>query len=172
LKISKIEAERVEYKLIAENIIPVVESVVDLFSKTAQENGIELEFISSESTIVCFTDKNLLREIMNNLVNNAIKFSEGGNVKIVIEKQEAIVRVDLIDQGIGIPKDKQDLIWEAFRQVSEGLSRGFEGTGLGLTISKKYAELIKSKMYFKSEEGIGTTFTIELPLSIEEANQP
>lgn len=168
LRISKIEAERVAYELQDQNIVPVLEGVVELFSKTAKEAGIKLEFTYSEESIICSTDKNLLREIMNNLVNNAIKFSEGGSVKVEVEKQEEIARINVIDQGIGIPKDKQELIWEAFRQVSEGLSRGFEGTGLGLTISKKYAELIRSKIYFKSEEGKGTTFTIELPLSNEE----
>lgn len=166
LRISKIEAERVECKLDSFNIIPLIKDVIKLFQPAAKYSGIDLLFDCDEEEILCYTDDKLFHEIMNNLVHNAIKFSGEGCITVEVKKEKEFAVINVIDNGIGIPADKQDLIWEAFRQVSEGIGRGFEGTGLGLTISKKYTELIKGKIYFKSEEGKGSTFTVEVPLQV------
>lgn len=165
LTISKIEAEKVEYKLKDLDIIPVINNVIRLFTPTAKYARINILSYYESEIVYCYADSNLFKEIMNNLISNAIKFSNHNDVTVVVKKDGKKSIIKIIDHGIGIPKDKQDIIWEAFRQVSEGLGRGFEGTGLGLTISKKYCEYLKGSIYFESEEGKGTTFTVELPLS-------
>jgi PAS domain S-box-containing protein len=166
LRISKIEAERVECKLDNFNIIPLIKDVIKLFQPAAKYSGIDLLFDCVEEEILCYTDDKLFHEIMNNLVHNAIKFSGEGCITVEVKKEKEFAVINVIDNGIGIPADKQDVIWEAFRQVSEGIGRGFEGTGLGLTISKRYTELIKGKIHFVSEEGKGSTFTVEVPLQV------
>jgi PAS domain S-box-containing protein len=165
LRITKIEAEKVEYKLSEQDIIPIINGVIVNHKPFARHSGINLFFEHDDISINCTTDKNLLHEVINNLVGNAIKYSDKSDVTVRVKKQKDTVSIKVIDKGIGIPIDKQELIWEAFRQASEGRNRGFEGTGLGLTIAKKYTSLIKGKIYFESEEGKGTTFTIELPLT-------
>jgi len=102
---------------------------------------------------------------LNNLVNNAVKYTEKGSVLIEVKRNvltnEIMLRVK--DTGIGIPKDKLDIIFEEFRQASEGLARNFEGTGLGLSITKKFVQLLGGKIFVESQVGIGSTFTVVLP---------
>jgi CheY-like chemotaxis protein len=96
-------------------------------------------------------------------VNNAIKYTKSGGVTVELSKKDQKIIIKIIDTGIGIAKDKHDIIFEEFRQESEGFSRSFEGTGLGLSITKKFVELMKGKIYVESEQGKGSTFIVELP---------
>jgi len=105
---------------------------------------------------------------LNNLISNAVKFTKNGSITLQAEKlltdKENFLIIKVIDTGIGIPVEKQNLVWQEFRQASEGFNRSFEGTGLGLTITKKYVELLSGNISLSSEENNGTTFTITLPL--------
>ena len=106
---------------------------------------------------------------MNNLINNAIKFTYQGGVIIQLDlvlvdsKSWAVIKV--IDTGIGIQKQALGIIFDEFRQASEGLNRAFEGTGLGLTITKKSVELMDGKISVESFEGKGSTFNVCFPES-------
>lgn len=164
LNISKLEAEMVDLNFSKINIVPIIEETVKLYSPIAQRKKLDLRFITSCDNIECLLDLNLLNSIVNNLVNNAIKYTKEGyvSVEVKIENESAIIKVT--DTGIGIPKSKQRQIWEEFRQVSEGFNRSFEGTGLGLTITKKYIGLMNGEISLESEENKGSVFTVKFSL--------
>ena len=139
-----------------------------MFSKSASLQNTVLKTNFQSASLVIYSDAKLLDEIISNLVNNAIKFTHNGVVEIsavdTIKNDENILTLKVTDNGVGIPKDKQKVIWEEFRQVSEGMNRSFEGTGLGLTLIRKYVNTLNGKIYLESEMGKGSTFTIEIPI--------
>jgi len=165
LSVSKFEGGKIDLKLEEGNIIPILQEICTLYMPIAEKKGLNLEFWHVNDVILSYIDLVLIKSVFDNIVNNAIKFTDKGSVKITseIEENEAVIRVS--DTGIGISQDKQDIIWEEFRQVSEGLSRSFEGTGLGLTITKKYTELMGGKIQLTSTPGFGSTFTVRFPIS-------
>jgi len=112
----------------------------------------------------------MVSDIINNLISNAIKFTEQGGITVKVYTEEINehndVIIEVIDTGIGIKEKHFNTIFDEFRQVSEGLSRSFEGTGLGLTICKRYVEMLGGSISVKSKLNDGTTFTVRIPLSI------
>ena len=167
LQISKIESGNINIKFEIINIIEIIKEVMNLWKVNADKKGIYLNLDFAPETFEIYTDKQLLFEIINNLVSNAIKFTEQGGIKIrlqeIIEGSEKWVIVQIIDTGIGISKENTDIIFNEFRQASEGYSRSFEGTGLGLTISKRLTEALGGVISVESELGKGTSFQIKLP---------
>ena len=118
-------------------------------------------------------DEHKLGQILNNLIYNAIKFTEKGFVKLKvshIEKSEQLIEVsfEIIDSGIGISKENQDKIFESFNQADSSATRKYGGTGLGLTISKSMAELMKGKLSVDSELNKGSVFKLILPFMLTE----
>ncbi len=164
LNISKIESGKIDARFDKIEIVSILRDVVSLYSQLAMNKNINLEFRTDEEKIICYADEKLVGDIFNNLVNNALKFTDTGSIIVEASINQHHTVIKVTDTGIGIPLEKQELIWEEFRQSSEGLGRGFEGTGLGLTISRKYVELMGGQIYLESKEGIGSTFIIELPL--------
>jgi PAS domain S-box-containing protein len=172
LDLSVIEAQKVKIELSPLNIVEEVRQVVALFEKTASRKQLRLSIDSEFEAFTINLDEKILRQILNNLINNAIKYTKAGqiNVKLSKEKREGYeyfaVRVD--DTGIGIPENKKSLIWEEFRQVSEGLNRSFEGAGLGLSITKKFVEKLGGKIFLeKGEVDVGSTFTVMFPVTVK-----
>ena len=169
LDFSKVEAEQIRLYSKQKNIIPLIQQCVVLFSEAAHQKKLSLSLEAESEEIYAFVDERLFVDLLNNLVKNGIVYTEKGTVtvKVSVEKfaQKEWVRIDVIDTGIGIDEKDRNLIFEEFRQASEGISRSFEGTGLGLTLSKKYAELMHGTITFESTVGSGSTFTIRLPLS-------
>lgn len=139
-----------------------------MYKSIAEDNNIKIEFIHSSDKLPIVADKNIINDIINNLVNNAIKFTKSGSVTInqseFAHNDKYFVKIDVIDTGIGISEEEQKFIFDEFRQGSEGISRNYEGTGLGLTISQKYAHLINGDLSVKSKLGAGSTFTLILPI--------
>ncbi len=171
LNISKLEAEKLDINLREMNIIPLLREVYNLFIPAAEKKKLLLEIYVENDEIFCSIDESLFVGIINNLVNNAIKYTYEGKVIIKASVENNSVIIKVIDSGIGIPEEMQELIWEEFRQVSEGFSRRFEGTGLGLTIAKKYTELLNGKIFVKSKLDVGSTFIVEFPLSAKEGEE-
>ena len=167
LDLAQIEKERILLKPAQTNLLAIVEEVCELFQPLAKERNLYLRSEAAGDALTINTDARILRHAINNLINNGLKFTQNGGVTIKLSTEEsgnehfAIIRV--CDTGIGIPKDKQDIIWEEFRQGSEGIGRSFEGNGLGLTITKNFVEQLKGKVWVESEAGKGSTFTIKLP---------
>jgi PAS domain S-box-containing protein len=170
LNISQIESGQKQVLLNNMNIVPLLKESFDLFTQLALNAKLEYGFNHDKDVINCIIDEKLFRDIINNLLNNAIKFTDAGTVSLIAEVGNDKVIIKVIDTGIGIPREKQEVIWEEFRQASEGLSRSFEGTGLGLTLVKKYTELMKGTISLSSEVGKGSTFIIELPLALEQVD--
>jgi class 3 adenylate cyclase len=119
-----------------------------------------------------FGDENRLQQILNNLIGNAIKFTESGHVIVAANLEEDVLTVSVEDTGIGIPEDKKEIIFQEFQQADGSISRQFAGTGLGLSISKRLAELHGGRMWFESKIGQGSTFYFTLPASDERAILP
>jgi PAS domain S-box-containing protein len=165
LNISRVESGKEEVSLHEIDIVPILKETYELFTPLAAVANLDYQLNTDTKKIICNIDDRLFRDIFNNLINNAIKFTESGSVKISVEAtvQKAIIKI--IDTGIGIPLDKQAVIWEEFRQVSEGLSRSFEGTGLGLTLVKNNTGLMKGTISLESEVGKGSAFIVEFPLT-------
>jgi PAS domain S-box-containing protein len=169
LDLSLIEADKLNIIVSKFDILNETSEVLRLFKKTAAKKNLTLEIISDKNVLDVYLDKRLTRQILNNLINNAIKYTNAGSIKVAVNEVvligEKFAEVKVIDTGIGIPDNMRDMIWEEFRQVSEGYGRMFEGTGLGLSISKKFVEMLGGKIYLEETKvGKGTTFTIVLPV--------
>lgn len=168
LSLSKIEFEAVQVSKSSVNVNDVLIDCYNLFIGTTSKKGIDFKLKLLDPPLEISTDEKILRGIINNLINNAIKFTITGkveieaNVKLTKRIKNLVIKIS--DSGIGIPQEKQKLIWEAFRQASEGLNRSFEGTGLGLTITKRYVEMLGGTISLMSDLGKGSIFTVEIPI--------
>ncbi|MEN8249823.1 MAG: ATP-binding protein [Bacteroidota bacterium] len=173
LDFSVIESGKLKFEEIGFDLGYQVQSVIDTLVIQAKEKGLDIELVSSkhkEGTVL-LGDPVRLNQILINLVNNAIKFTHEGKITIKINCTEAVdnktnVTFDIIDTGIGIPKDKVRTIFETFKQADESITRKFGGTGLGLTISRQLVELQGGKISVSSIIGVGTTFTFVIPYKI------
>nr|WP_279287016.1 PAS domain S-box protein [Heliobacterium chlorum] len=172
LDYSKVEAEKMELHMVDFSLPPLVHSVTKLFANRAKEKGIELTTnISSQSTPPLWGDPNRIRQVLLNLVNNAMKFTDNGNVTVDVQVEsedgvELWVRFAVTDTGIGISKDVQERLFHPFTQADSSTSRRFGGTGLGLAISKRLVELMGGRIGVNSVPGKGSTFWFTLPLRI------
>ncbi len=168
LNLSKLEFEKQNTLLSEVNVTGIIDEICELFYLTANKKNIQLINNRPKEPFMIRSDGKILRIILENLVSNAIKYTDEGIVTIAVEsyskrsKKFIIVRVS--DTGTGIDPDKLELIWQEFRQGSEGYGRRYEGIGLGLTITKKYVELLGGEISVESEPGKGSTFNVELPV--------
>jgi two-component system phosphate regulon sensor histidine kinase PhoR len=111
-------------------------------------------------------DENQLRQVISNLVDNAIKYSpQGGDVELRLNRNGQFARIEVADSGLGIPRDEHDRIFEKFYRLDPALTRGVNGTGLGLYISRELVERMNGRISVDSEPGRGSTFVVEVPLA-------
>lgn len=173
LDLSKIEANRVELNFQTINLSTIVNTQVDLFRAFAKGKNLYLKTETSEKKIHISVDEQIFRQIINNLINNALKYTDSGGVTISIDKttssEAGYARIRVTDTGIGIPSESLGTIFHEFRQVSEGFNRHFEGTGLGLTITKKFVSMMNGTITVKSSVGKGSVFTLQFP-AVEKSN--
>jgi PAS domain S-box-containing protein len=174
LDLSSIEANKIEINVKEKNIVDLIKDSIKLFEINAKQKGITVNFLPDKDTPKARIDERLFIQVMNNLLNNAIKFTEIGEIKILCGRYESDEKVctfiKVKDTGIGIMQRDIEKIFEPFRQVSEGLSRKYEGTGLGLTISKKFIELMGGYLTVESKVNKGSIFTVYLPVGEESAS--
>jgi CheY-like chemotaxis protein len=167
LDLSKIEAGRME---VQRNLVPlaeVAEHAERTFRPVAREKNLEFNVtVDPDVPTVITTDGQRLRQILTNLLSNAFKFTETGAVEMRVTMEEnRAVAFTISDTGIGIPPDKQEIIFEAFQQVDASTSREYGGTGLGLTISRELARLLGGEIHVRSTPGHGSTFTLRVPVT-------
>ena len=168
LDLSRIESgeSKPEYELL--DVAKEVYNALMLFRAVAEKSNILLSFSSYDEAISLYTDKRALLSVVNNLVNNALKYTIEGEVKVSIEKEiidsDEWIIINIIDTGIGIAEEHVEQIFEEFRQVSEGIGRTYQGTGLGLTLCKKLTAMIGGSIALKSKINEGSTFSVRLPL--------
>jgi hypothetical protein len=170
LDLSKIEAGRMDLEFIPFSLAETVAGAVRLLAASASQKGIELlcRVAPNVPAQVC-GDPTRLRQILVNLVGNAVKFTSEGDicVEVVVEPSVSGARqlhVRVQDSGIGIPADKIDSIFQAFQQADSSTTRRFGGTGLGLAISAQLAALMGGRIWAESEVGRGSTFHVVIPL--------
>lgn len=167
LDLSKIEAGKMELSYEAIHFPTLVEEISQIFSIQFDNKNLEFEtFLSPTLPEFLLLDEIRVRQVLFNLVGNAIKFTEKGGVKLSIleydqHEDHCSVKIIVRDSGIGIPKNQQNLIFSAFKQQAGQNTRRFGGTGLGLTISKKLVEAMNGEIYLNSKEKQFTEFTID-----------
>lgn len=165
LNLSSLQAEVVKLK--KDNIVlnDIVQESFTLYLVEAKKKNLDFKLNNSGKTIMIFSDKEIILNALNNVVDNAIKYTKIGGVTISLLEEEKDVVIEVADTGIGIKDENLEIIFDEFRQVSEGFSRSFEGTGLGLSICKKYMKLLGGSIKVKSVYSEGSIFRIELPKS-------
>jgi PAS domain S-box-containing protein len=166
VEISKIEAGIVSIDYEEGNIKERVEEIVRFFYPEAKEKGITLtlDHQDFDDTVVITTDLRKFDAIFINLLKNAVKFTEKGEIRVGCASRASFVEFYVKDSGIGIPKNMHEAVFRRFEQADSSRTRNFEGSGLGLAISKSYIELLGGSIRVESEEGVGSTFYFTLPL--------
>ncbi len=149
------------------DVILLGRELIDIFSEYAKAKVLKLTFDTDLKSIVTYTDKRLLRDVIANLLDNAIKFTEKGDVNLVIDEinrtSNCCISISVKDTGVGIPESSLKMIFEEFRQASEGNSRTFEGSGVGLTVTKRLVEQLSGNIEVSSVVGVGSVFTVQIP---------
>jgi len=163
LDFSKIESGKMTLEFIPTNIYDIVISTFNTLKPLAKKKNLKYKLIINTSEECILTDPIRLRQILINLLNNAIKFTKSGSVTLILEKDFTF---RIIDTGIGIPKEKLPKIFEAYLQADNTITRKFGGTGLGLTISSKLVELMGGELKVKSEVNKGSEFYFKITPTI------
>jgi signal transduction histidine kinase/ActR/RegA family two-component response regulator len=169
LDVSKIEAGKLELEVAAFDLIEVGQSVHGLWSHVATEKGLALTFeVDPETPRWVSGDPTRVRQIILNLVSNAVKFTQVGRVTIRMAPHDTGVRIEVSDTGIGMTPEQQRRLFQSFTQADASTTRRFGGTGLGLSICKQLSEAMGGDVSMVSAVGHGSTFTVRLPLSVAE----
>lgn len=177
LDFSKIEAGKLELEILDFDLRVAMEEITDILSGKAEQKGIEFScFVDPDVPSMLRGDPGRLRQVLVNLANNAIKFTETGEVAVsaTLDKEtdtHATVRFAVRDTGIGIPADRMDRLFQSFSQVDSSTTRKYGGTGLGLTISKQIVELMDGKIHVESEKDKGSIFRFTVALDKQPAGR-
>lgn len=177
LDFSKIEAGELTMEKISFDVRKVVQQIENLQNPVASQKGLVMKSQVAENVpLYLVGDPSRLQQILNNLMSNALKFTEEGSVTLHVSGKEDnkgnfITCFAVTDTGIGIPKEKQAKIFEKFQQADASTARKYGGTGLGLAITKDLTELMNGTIAIESEENTGTTFTVTIPTPIAENQQ-
>jgi len=164
LDLSRIEAGREDIEINRFNVRELINEVVELIDPQANQKNISLRYLPENDLTPIKSDYVKCRHILQNIVANAVKFTEEGGVEIIAEEIAEEIRITVIDTGIGIDQGQIHHIFDEFRQADGSNSRRYGGTGLGLAIAKKYAEMLGGSIDVESVRGKGSKFTLNLPL--------
>lgn len=163
LNLSRIEADRIEVNKSITDLSECVRQAGSLFISMAETKNLKIKF-DLEPAVCANIDSNLLHQVLNNLIHNAIAYTNAGHITLRTFKEyknnTPLAVIEVEDTGIGIPEDKLDIIFEPFRQVSEGVNRKFEGVGLGLTLAKGIVEKMNGSITASSKLGHGSIFRV------------
>ncbi len=176
LDISRIESGKIKYEPVPCDITEITDTVLAVAHGFLQ--GRNIEFVVTRGTPTAkyvYADELRIREVLINILSNAIKFTkDGGTIRFEVEDhpvgdgKHVQVRYRISDTGIGMSEEYQAHLYEEFSQESDGARTNYKGTGLGMAITKRYVDMMHGEIYVKSKQGVGTTFTVELPLRIAE----
>jgi len=167
LDLAKIESGKVELNMETVNCRSIIEDVTTTLRSLAEAKNLNFEVAIPEDEVTIRTDRRSLTQILINLTNNAIKFTDKGTIRIELrwrhDNGNSLAEVTVADTGIGIRPEDQARLFQAFMQVDSSSTRAYEGTGLGLHVSQKLAGMIGGRVSFESEYGKGSRFTISVP---------
>ncbi len=180
LDFSKIEAGKLELEPHPFELRPCVESVVDLMAMKAHEKGLDIaSMIEAHTPQMIVADSGRFRQILTNLLSNAVKFTETGDVFVsvtatALQQEPGIFEfhTSVKDTGIGIPAGRRDRLFQSFSQIDASTARKYGGTGLGLVISKRLAEMMGGRVWVESEPGKGSTFHFTIRAAVTESARP
>jgi signal transduction histidine kinase len=165
LDLSKIEAGRMELDLSEFDMKEALENAMTLVRERAQRNGISLKLEIASDLGILRADERKVKQIMLNLLSNAVKFTpEGGSVSVCATRESGAVEIAVTDTGVGIAAADLEAVFEEFRQVGNDYTKKAEGTGLGLPLARRFAELHGGSIRLASLPGKGSTFTLSIPL--------
>lgn len=175
LDLSKIEAGKMDLEYAHVPVHEICADMEALFAPIAREKNLALNVdIQTEAPALVETDKMRLEQILKNLLSNALKFTARGSVTLrvaTVPGQAGLVRFSVKDTGIGIPADKQQVVFEAFQQADGSTRRKYGGTGLGLSISRELAKLLGGEIRLESEPGNGSEFIVTIPVHPQEEKE-
>ncbi|MFC1551998.1 ATP-binding protein [Candidatus Latescibacterota bacterium] len=172
LDLSKIETGQYTLDNITFNLYQLIEEVVSLMGARVREKNIDFSFKTSSGVPrYIIGDPDALRRVIINIIGNALKFTNKGKISLLIENETDstnanYIRFSVSDTGVGIPKEKLDIIFTRFTQADSSITRKYGGTGLGLSISKKIVEMMSGNIWVESMEGHGSTFIFSIPAKI------
>jgi len=172
LDFSKIEAGRLDTELIDCDLGIMLNTIESMMKAQAQEKSLDFRIVTADDLPARIrSDPFRLQQCLNNLINNAIKFTDQGRVHVKISLRKGhdghLIRFDVEDTGIGIPKDRQEAAFESFTQADGSTTRAYGGTGLGLTITKQLTQLLGGSLVLTSETGKGSVFTLDIPTGMD-----
>lgn len=165
ISISVVESGNLKTTISATDMNKQIEFLYTFFKPEAIQKGLEINLtrLLSPGESIILTDKEKVNSILSNLIKNAIKFTPAGSIEFGCEKKGRYLEYYVKDTGRGVVEEKKEIIFERFRQGSESHTRNYEGAGLGLSISKAYAEVLGGKIWVESEEGHGSIFYFTIP---------
>lgn len=164
LDFSRIESGAFKYELKPISFNKTINEVIEMLKVLAEKKNLKLETELPDEDVIVFADQYSLNGILINLINNSIKYSEHGTIKIKLRKDQDYAICEVQDEGIGMSDEFQKKIFSNFAQDKSEIKSKKEGTGLGLALTKRYVELNKGNISIKSKRGIGTTVTFKIPL--------
>jgi two-component system cell cycle sensor histidine kinase PleC len=171
LDMAKIEAGKMTVDLHPIDIVDPVDAAVRMIRRRAEEKEIDLKLVANSGLPLVEADHRAIRQMILNLVSNAIKFTDkGGEIRVTVDQKGPNLRIAVRDNGIGIPADALPRLGEPFEQVSDTRDRNFDGTGLGLALTKSFAEMHGGRLTIASEEGRGTQVSFFLPIPNHQMN--
>jgi signal transduction histidine kinase len=166
LDLSKIEAGRMDLEVTTFYLPDAIENALLLIRERASRHGIKLDRMIDDRLGEFNADERKVKQVLVNLLSNAVKFTpEGGQIKVEAGLGDHAVIISVTDTGIGIAKQDQEAIFEEFRQASGSYAHKREGTGLGLTLTRRFVEMHGGKIWVESELGKGSKFSFTLPIS-------
>jgi PAS domain S-box-containing protein len=173
IDLAVLDANKVTVNKQKVNLIHIIENACESYISEASEKNLYLNQKLAVHEAVVEIDQILVSQVMNNLLNNAIKYTETGGItvslkKVMVKDTDSFL-LTISDTGIGIPEEKASIIYQAFRQADEGYNRPYEGLGLGLYITKQYVDLLEGIIEMISEPGRGTEFRIYIPVNANES---
>ncbi|MDX1976656.1 MAG: ATP-binding protein [Pseudanabaenaceae cyanobacterium bins.68] len=172
LDFSKLEAKELRLESLEFDLLSCIEEVIDLFALTAYKKVVDLYTqIPPDIPTQVIGDLNRIRQILTNLVSNALKFTSQGEVVITLERSGSHYTFSVNDTGIGIPSEAQAKLFNPFTQVDDSTTRKYGGTGLGLAICRQIVELMGGQIGVESQYGSGSRFWVRLPLTVVESSR-
>lgn len=163
LDLSRIDASRLPMFREIEDIRTIIAVAAKTIAPLLQQRGLSYREACPEELPHLFVDRTRIRQVMLNLLNNAVRFTDKGSITVAVEKAQDAVVVSVQDTGVGIPEEQLESIFEEFRQVDGG-PRGRGGAGLGLALSRQFVKLHGGRMWAQSKPGVGSVFSFSLPL--------
>jgi signal transduction histidine kinase/DNA-binding response OmpR family regulator len=168
LDIGKLEDGQMKVMLEKTDLVKYFRTLTSSFSSLAESKGISFEFSQDKQNAIGFIDKDKVEKIVGNLLSNAFKFTEKGkkvSVEIIYKTDIQSVSIEIIDEGIGISNEKILRIFDRFYQIDDTRNRKYEGTGIGLALVKELVNVLEGKIRVESQENIGTSFLVILPIN-------